>query len=204
MKRRLECVVAPHLADSPGSSAPGFRGTLHASDGADLDYVLALTHRLSEEVLCAKLSGKRPLDQHITKLVVIATELKKIGIQYPRSLKYALDIPAQASTAELSEFEQYGKLKGYVEAATPEHVQGWAVNEGLAGRPVELEIVVNRVPVAIVSANIFRKDLADAGVGSGYHAFVHRFDTPISLIRDKKIVVRRRADRALLEAIFPE
>ncbi|MGU3541891.1 hypothetical protein [Methylobacterium sp. A52T] len=194
--------MSPHFAFPPGSSEIGFSEIRGAPTGTDLQYVLTLTHRLSEEVLCAKLSGRKPLEQHITKLVIIAIELKKIGVQYPTSLKYALDIPSQASAAELGESERLGKLKGYVEAVTSEHVQGWALNEGLAGKAAELEIVVNRVPVAVVSANIFRGDLAEAGLGSGYHAFMHRFDASISLIQNKKVVVRRRSDRALLQAIL--
>lgn len=193
--------MPPQLATPHGSSATKFTDPGLASDGVDLEDVLALTHRLSEEVLCAKLSGNKPQERHITKLVIIATELKKVGINYPPSLRYALDIPRETSEADIIRLKQYGRLKGFVEEATSQYVRGWALNEEMPRRFVELEILVNKVLVAIVNANAFREDLANAGIGAGYHAFHYRFVSPISLIQDKKIVVRRRADRAILQVI---
>lgn len=194
--------MSPHFAISNSPPSTERQKLCQKQDDADLQFVLATTQRLSEEVLCAKLSGTKPLDQHITKLVIIAIELRKIGVQYPASLKYALDIPSSVSAAEVDRSEQYGELKGYIEEITSEHVRGWALNEGSAGMPVELEILANKVPVALISASHFRIDLIEAGIGSGCHGFMHRFDYPISLIRDKKIVVRRRFDRARLEALI--
>ena len=91
-----------------------------------------------------------------------------------------------------------GRLKGNLELATGETIVGWAQDASAPERPVWLEILANGQPIARVLANAYRRDLEQAGLGSGRHAFSVR---PAARRNDEiveTIEVLRVTDRAAL------
>ncbi len=86
--------------------------------------------------------------------------------------------------------------QGWVDQATRERLDGWALDTTTPGSPVALQLLDNGRLVARVLANRYREDLAAAGMGTGRHAFT--FDLPgvlDPLIRHV-IQVRRERDGA--------
>ena len=53
-------------------------------------------------------------------------------------------------------------------------ISGWAAGDAGRGQPVQVEVIVNSLPVAAVPCEIFRADLLAAGIGDGRKGF--RFD----------------------------
>ncbi len=88
-----------------------------------------------------------------------------------------------------------GKLRGFVDIAGPQTVEGWAQDCAAMEVSVVLEILADGVLVGRVLANAYRADLRGAGIGSGCHAF--RFTLPPGT--QGQITVRRAADGSILE-----
>src|SRR6202008_908947 len=59
-----------------------------------------------------------------------------------------------------------GELRGYVDRITPHVVEGWAQNVDHPEAPVCLDIFIGGKLIGQVLANRYRKDLAEAGLGS--------------------------------------
>jgi GT2 family glycosyltransferase len=77
----------------------------------------------------------------------------------------AIDEPAGSITAETIGF------LGCLDAASPHHVEGWAVATEDPHRRVALDILVDAQLVATISAEIPRDDLRVQGLGDGFSAF---------------------------------
>lgn len=86
-----------------------------------------------------------------------------------------------------------GALRGFVDVAGPESVEGWAQDEAAPEAPVALDITRDGRRIGRVLANRYRADLRLAGIGSGCHAF--RFLLPPG---EGNITVTRIADGAIL------
>jgi hypothetical protein len=93
-----------------------------------------------------------------------------------------------------------GRLRGHIDQVTWHVVEGWAQDETYPEVPVCLDILIDGRVISQVLANSYRKDLAEAGLGSGCHAF--RFEMP-DTIRKTKFVpmvrVRRSSDGSDLQ-----
>jgi hypothetical protein len=84
-----------------------------------------------------------------------------------------------------------GPLRGFVDVAGPDVVEGWAQDEANGEAPVALDILRGECRVGRVLSNHYRADLRAAGLGSGCHAF--RFALPPG---EGEIAVIRAADGA--------
>ena len=73
---------------------------------------------------------------------------------------------------------------GYLDAADCNSVAGWAWNASLPNSPINVDIYDGSTWVTTVSANQFRQDLLNAGIGNGYHGF--SLSTP-SAFRDGQV-----------------
>jgi hypothetical protein len=62
-------------------------------------------------------------------------------------------------------------LIGCVDLLSDTCICGWAADDAECDRPVQVEVIVNSIPVAIVSCESFREDLRVAGIGDGRKAF---------------------------------
>ncbi len=67
-------------------------------------------------------------------------------------------------------------LRGYVDAIGPRCIEGWAQDKEAPEAPVCLDISADGKLLGQTLANLYREDLAQAGLGSGRHAF--RFEWP--------------------------
>lgn len=170
----------------------------HLLGKTNLDEVLELTIKLSEEFICAKILGKKTPDCYISTLVVVATQLRRAGVEWPKTLKYALDAPEEPKAENAVKLKKLGDLKGFVENVSAFSVVGWALNSDDPFVPVELEILVNQVVIANIIADKFRSDLLEVNIGNGNHGFEYYFTGPFVSLSRKRILVRRRTDRSTL------
>jgi hypothetical protein len=92
----------------------------------------------------------------------------------------------------------HGWLDGRVDQFDHEQISGWAFDSTRPHTPVWLEIVDNGRVVGDVLADMYRPDLTAAGKGSGRCSYIFRFRRPLSPAISHDILVRRRADHALL------
>jgi autotransporter-associated beta strand protein len=85
-------------------------------------------------------------------------------------------------------------LVGYLDCVTRTSVEGWAFDPQTPDRPVRLAILADGAVIGRVVADIHRSDLANAGIGSGRHAY--RFELPLGFVPDVShmVEVRRESD----------
>src|SRR5258708_28789601 len=72
-------------------------------------------------------------------------------------------------------------IRGVIETVQPRQIRGWAYDEDAPRIHVSIVAAVMGIDVATGEASLFRKDLAEAGVGDGDHSFVLDFDPPLRL-----------------------
>jgi tetratricopeptide (TPR) repeat protein len=90
-------------------------------------------------------------------------------------------------------------LKGSIDRAEAQSVEGWAQDPGQPEVPISLLITDNNRLLGRVLANGYRRDLEEAGLGSGRHAFQLKFMRPLSVHETHIIRVRRESDGAELD-----
>jgi glycosyltransferase involved in cell wall biosynthesis len=73
-----------------------------------------------------------------------------------------------------------GALQGRLDLVSPHRIAGWARDLGAPDRPVGLQILDNGAVIGTVTANLYREDLAQAGVGNGEYGFVLDLAEPLS------------------------
>lgn len=84
-------------------------------------------------------------------------------------------------------------LTGFLDTVSREQVTGWARDLVDPDVPVSLVVSVNGVRVGTVIANAYRKDLEEAGFGTGRHAFMMRLRHP-SPVEPCTLRVQREGD----------
>jgi hypothetical protein len=84
-----------------------------------------------------------------------------------------------------------GPLHGFVDAAGPLQISGWAQCKTDPETPVCLDILVDGVRILRALANRYRPDLDAAGLGSGNHAFCVQLPEPAT----GPIEIRRTLDQ---------
>jgi hypothetical protein len=63
-------------------------------------------------------------------------------------------------------------LRGHIDRVTSDCIEGWAQNSDYPETPMCLDICVGDRVIGQTLANRYRKDLAQAGLGSGHHSFI--------------------------------
>ena len=89
-------------------------------------------------------------------------------------------------------------LHGSVDLVKPRLILGWAQKPLRPEIPICLDISLNGVVIAQTLANLYRADLAEAGLGSGNHGFSVALPKPLSRSQQGRVEVRRSSDQALL------
>ncbi|SHJ47321.1 hypothetical protein SAMN02745194_02662 [Roseomonas rosea] len=90
-----------------------------------------------------------------------------------------------------------GTLRGRLDRATWNSLDGWAYDAETPGSPVELEVLDNDQPIARFVANRYRADLEKVGLG-GFCSFSLRVPLGWSGMTERAITVRRVSDGAIL------
>ena len=80
-------------------------------------------------------------------------------------------------------------IRGSVDVVSRFGLSGWAADEQAPERKVVVLVHVDDEVVCAAVGNKFRSDLADAGIGSGHHAFSCVFPTPINSASLKRLRV---------------
>ena len=93
---------------------------------------------------------------------------------------------------------QHAPLRGFVDALRTDLVEGWAQNTLHPEAPVCLDVLVEGTVVAQSLANRFRRDLATAQLGSGYHSFSAALPAGLTALQRQSVEVRRSMDGAAL------
>ncbi len=88
------------------------------------------------------------------------------------------------------------KLRGNLELVTHERMHGWAWDPSDPDQPVSIQVLANGEVVGWALANRYRKDLANAGIGDGRHAFAVTIPGGLSPSARQTIQVRRVSDGA--------
>ena len=71
-------------------------------------------------------------------------------------------------------------LKGSIDLLDQNELRGWVQDEASPGRTVSLVIYDNDREIGRTRARLFRKDLREAGIGNGLHAFEFKFEVALS------------------------
>lgn len=166
-----DCVVAEDVWSESYADAPGLRAAFHNAS----DYYALYPEALPPTALnlCAPRPETGPLREAALRHIVARAS-------------------AQAGI---------GKLKGWVEEVTPDgFVRGWAMDEAFPELPVLLEVLYDGEVIHTILASEHRDDLAQAGLGRGYHGFT------LTLPDNRRwhatrIAVRRAKDGAPLALI---
>lgn len=87
-----------------------------------------------------------------------------------------------------------GVLKGSLDSVREHLIKGWARDESDPDRPVRLRILDNGLPIGEVLADLYRKDLQQAGIGTGRHGFAFTVPGGLSPLFSHVIQVRRESD----------
>jgi hypothetical protein len=69
--------------------------------------------------------------------------------------------------------------QGYHDSSDCAYIAGWAWDRNQPDIPIAVDIYDGSTLIATATADQFRQDLKNAGIGNGYHGF--RFPTPVSL-----------------------
>jgi hypothetical protein len=81
-------------------------------------------------------------------------------------------------------------IEGYVEAVLPFQIRGWSRVVDKPGERVTVELIVDGQTVASGVADLFREDLAKAGLGDGHCAFMLKSTAPIPWDPSRALLVR--------------
>jgi glycosyltransferase involved in cell wall biosynthesis len=65
-----------------------------------------------------------------------------------------------------------GPWRGNLDLVARDRIEGWAIDDEEPDRHVRLRLFDNGVPLGEVVANLYRKDLEEAGIGQGFHGFL--------------------------------
>jgi hypothetical protein len=71
-------------------------------------------------------------------------------------------------------------IKGFLESVEPLQIIGWVYDTAAPATYIEVIICCNDRVIDTVTASLYRKDLADGGIGLGDHAFVVNLKQPLS------------------------
>ena len=80
-------------------------------------------------------------------------------------------------------------IDGFVEALRPFQVRGWVVDRASPETRLRVRVSLRGRLAGAAMADLFRQDLADAGVGDGRHAFVVNVTESLPLQRPESITV---------------
>jgi SAM-dependent methyltransferase len=89
------------------------------------------------------------------------------------------------------------RMQFHLDQITSGFIAGWCVN---GDQPVHLALLVNGRQIAATTANRYRKDLEDAGIGSGKHAYVFHLRRP-GLLDGDEIEIRDAHSEASLHQL---
>lgn len=87
-------------------------------------------------------------------------------------------------------------LKGNLDIVDFRQVVGWAQDDARPDAPVSLLITDNDQLVGRILANRFRRDLEEAGIGRGQHAFEFQFTKTLVPLEKHVVRVRQESDGA--------
>ena len=92
----------------------------------------------------------------------------------------------------------HNEVQGFIDEATRDFVRGWAGCKGNGQDTVELEVLDHGTLIGTILANEFRADLADAGIGNGWHGFHLPLTPALDADKPHSLIVRGKGNGAVL------
>ena len=92
----------------------------------------------------------------------------------------------------------HNEVQGFIDEATRDFVRGWAWCKGNGQETVELEVLDHGTLIGTILANEFRADLADAGIGNGWHGFHLPLTPALDADKPHSLIVRGKGNGAAL------
>lgn len=88
---------------------------------------------------------------------------------------------------------------GYVGPVDCDAIRGWALNQDHPDQPIDLELSVDGKLESTFKGDQFRKDLLDAGIGTGKYGFVYSIPAKLKDSRPHAIKVKAQGSDYELE-----
>ena len=145
-----------------------------------------------------------PLIKPLTDEPQTATEEATLVISRPRHLAAPGSSPYESAlsgaspeprgdsdqAAKAAKPEMTAKLEGRLEAVRHGHIEGWAFDPRDPTRRLEIEVLCDGQVQGRSVADLYRQDLAEAGVGDGRHAFALPLSSALRNAGEHELVVR--------------
>ena len=77
-----------------------------------------------------------------------------------------------ATTTAIANLRRLGWLQAYIDEANPSRITGWLWDPQQPQRRIEVDVFDGDVRLMRVTADQYRSDLKQSGIGDGKHAFV--------------------------------
>ena len=90
------------------------------------------------------------------------------------------------------------KPEGFIDVIRPTALNGWAWIPEHPEVKVKLEVVSNGVVVGFTTADKYREDLKERGLGDGHHAFEWLFESAVARMDSNNITVRFAENKEVL------
>lgn len=107
-----------------------------------------------------------------------------------RALPVRTDSEATEPSPDVAAPPPAREFQGFFDSCGPSHVTGWVFDRASPGTPLEIEVRVDGTPVATATANLFRMDLLENGIGAGVCAFKVPLPEVLSDGLEHKVEVR--------------
>jgi len=88
----------------------------------------------------------------------------------PGNPEFTVEDPNQSSAANIEENSAF-KLQGSFDEASDKIISGWAFNQNNPQAPCAVDVFIDDIFFKTISADNFREDLKQSGIGSGKHGF---------------------------------
>lgn len=177
--------------DIPGSPVPVIGPEREAVDAGQAPN--AATPAVADEAAVGdNVAGERAADTHAPGPDANA----RVEVPAPASAVDAMEVVARGSDAEDPTTAGTAKTLpiGNLDRVSFDEIAGWVWDAAQPEKPVDIEILDGDVVVLKVTADQFRPDLADAGLGTGHHGFTIRNLGGILPLSRHRLRVRRATD----------
>ncbi len=86
-----------------------------------------------------------------------------------------------------------GALRGACGPLGPYKVQGWGFDPAAPGTRVAVELLLDGAPIGETTADLYRPNLVEAGIGDGHHGFAFNTDRAMPVEAPERVTVRLRS-----------
>lgn len=131
------------------------------------------------------------IDSHLQQIPCIF--YTEVPVEYLTGQEHAMQVEFSHCIYSLL-FKASLDYDGFVEYIDAKRVEGWVISRSVPEERVEVEIRSGETLLGFATANRYRKDLVEAGLGDGCYAFKFIMETELDLKELSKVAVYVRND----------